>query len=92
MPKQQAKESIEKIAEVAHEVAHAATAPPPVRRYRATLFQLSLLIIAAAFAVLTSLVRTTPSFPLDLQITRGIQQINIPLFYELMVALTCSRS
>ncbi len=88
MPEQQGKRTVAKIEKVAHEAAHAATAPPPVRRYRAVLFQLSLLIITAAFAVLTFLVKTTPSFPIDLLITRGIQQINIPLFYELMVVLS----
>jgi undecaprenyl-diphosphatase len=88
MPEQQAKISVAKVEEVAHEAAHAATAPPPVRRYRAVLFQLSLLIITAAFAVLTFLVKTTPSFPIDLQITRGLQSINIPLFAGLMSAVS----
>jgi membrane-associated phospholipid phosphatase len=88
MPEQKGKKSAENIKEVAHEAAHAETAPAPVRRYRAVLFQLSLLIITAAFAVLTFLVKTTPSFPIDLQITRGIQSINLPLFYGLMVALS----
>ena len=88
MPEQQGKKSVAKIEEVAHAAAHAATAPPPVRRYRLILFQLALLIITAAFAILTFLVKTTPSFSIDVQITRGIQQINIPLFYELMVALS----
>jgi undecaprenyl-diphosphatase len=88
MPAPQGKKPVAKVEEVVHEAAHAATAPPPVRRYRAVMFQLSLLIITVAFAVLTFLVKTTPSFSIDLQITRGIQQINIPLFYELMVALS----
>ena len=88
MPKQQGKEAVAQVKEVAHEAARAATAPPPVRRYRAVLFQLSLVMITAAFAILTFLVKTTPSFPIDLQITRGIQQISIPLFYELMVVVS----
>ena len=88
MSEQKGKKSVDKIERVVHKAAHAETAPAPVRRYRAVLFQLSLLIITAAFAVLTFLVKTMPSFPVDLQITRGIQQINIPLFYELMVTLS----
>jgi membrane-associated phospholipid phosphatase len=88
MPEEPGNKSVAKVAEVVHEAAHAATAPPPVRRYRVMLFQLSLLIITAAFAVLTFLVKTIPSFSIDLQITRGIQQLNFRLFYELMVALS----
>ncbi len=82
---------VEKIKEGAHKVAVAArasTAPAPVRRYRAVLFLVLLLIVTAAFAVLTFLVKTTPSFPLDLQITLGIQSINIPVFGGLMVAVS----
>jgi len=78
----------EKIKEEAHEAARAATAAAPVRRYRAGAFLIILLIISTAFAVLTFLVKTTPSFPLDLQVTRGIQAINIPVFEGLMVAVS----
>ncbi len=88
MSEQKGKKSVEKIQEVAHEAAHAETAPAPVRRYRAVLFQVSLLLVTAAFAVLTFLVKTTASFPLDLQITRGLQSINIPLFWGLMTAVS----
>lgn len=77
---------VEKVREVAHAAAPDKTAPPPVQRYRALLFQIGLLLVAAAFGVLTFLVKTTPSFPIDLQITRGIQSINIPLFGALMTA------
>jgi undecaprenyl-diphosphatase len=52
------------------------------------LFLVFLLIITAAFAVLTFLVKTTPSFPLDLQITLGIQSINVPVFGGLMTAVS----
>jgi membrane-associated phospholipid phosphatase len=79
---------VEKIKEEAHKAASAATAPAPVRRYRALLFLVVLLIITAAFGVLTFLVKTTPSFPIDLQITRGIQSINIPVFGGLMVVVS----
>ena len=82
---------VEKIKKGAVKVAHAAsaaTAAGPIRRYRAWLFLLILLIVTAAFAVLTFLVKTMPSFPLDLQITLGIQSINIPVFGELMTAVS----
>jgi undecaprenyl-diphosphatase len=88
MPEDQGQKTIAKVEEVVQAAAHAVTALPPVRRYRVVLFQLSLLIITAAFGVLTFLVKTTPSFSIDLQITRGIQQITFPLFYELMIALS----
>jgi membrane-associated phospholipid phosphatase len=78
----------ENIREVAHEAAHNEAAPAAVRHRRGTVFQFSLVLITVAFAVLTFLVKTTPSFPVDLQITRGIQQVNSPLFYGLMVALS----
>jgi undecaprenyl-diphosphatase len=84
MSEQKGKKSIEKIQEVAHEAAHAETAPAHVRHYRAVLFQLSLLLVTAAFAVLTFLVKTTPSFATDLKITRAIQLINFPPFALLM--------
>ena len=79
---------VEKIREVVHAAAHAATAPAPVRVHRATLFQVSLVLITGAFAVLTFLVKTTPSFPIDLLITRGLQSINIPFFGLLMSAVS----
>jgi membrane-associated phospholipid phosphatase len=88
MPEQPGKTTAAKVEDVAQAAAHAATAPPRERHYRVLLFQLSLLIISAAFAILTFLVKTTPSFPIDLQITRGVQQISSPLFYGLMVALS----
>lgn len=79
---------VKKIEQAAHQAAHAETASAPARRYRAVLFQLTLVLITAAFAILTFLVKTMPSFPIDLQITRGIQLINFPLFRELMIAIS----
>ena len=88
MSEQKGKKSVEKIQVVAHEAAHAETAPVHVRRYRAVLFQLSLLLITAAFAVLTFLVKIMPSFTIDLQITRAIQSINFPFFAFLMTLVS----
>lgn len=81
-------EQIKKGAVKVARAASTATAPAPVRRYRAWLFLVVLLIVTAAFGVLTFLVKTTPAFPLDLQITLGIQSINIPVFGGLMTAIS----
>ncbi|MEP6894181.1 MAG: phosphatase PAP2 family protein [Chloroflexota bacterium] len=84
MSKQKDEKPVEKIKEKAQVVARAESAPAPVRRYRAVLFQLALLVVTASFGVLTFLVKTTPSFAIDLQITRAIQSINFPGFESLM--------
>ena len=75
---------VEKIKETAHQSARAASAPAPVRRYRAALFQTVLVLVASVFAVLTFCVKTMPSFAIDLQITKAIQLINFPLFASFM--------
>jgi undecaprenyl-diphosphatase len=77
-------EPVKKIKENVQQAARAESAPAPVRRYRAVLFQTILVLVAAAFGLLTFLVKTTPSFAIDLQITRAIQSINFPLFASLM--------
>lgn len=59
-------------------------APPPARRSRALFFQALLFVAIIAFAFLTFLVKTIPSFPVDLQITRAIQSIHSPFFAGLM--------
>lgn len=78
------KPPIEKIKDSAQQAAKAESAPAPVRRYRAILFQIALLIIAVAFGILTFLVKTVPSFAIDLSITKALQQINFPPFGILM--------
>ena len=60
------------------------TVPPPIWRYRTALFQFALLLATCVFALLTFLVRTTPSFPIDLRITSAIQSISYPFFDGLM--------
>lgn len=75
---------VEKIKEMAHQSAHAASTPVPARRYRAALFQATLVLVASAFATLTFLVKTMPSFAIDLQITKAIQLINFPFFASFM--------
>ena len=82
------KKPVEKIKEDVEQGARAESAPAPVRRYRAVLFQGTLALIACAFGVLTFLVKTIPSFAIDLQITRAIQQINFPGFAWLMTVVS----
>ena len=75
---------VKKIKEIPHQSARAASAPTPVRRYRAALFQTALVLVASAFAILTFCVKTMPSFAIDLQITKAIQLINFPFFASFM--------
>ena len=87
MSKQRDEKPVERIKEIkeqTHQVVRAESAPAPVRRYRAVLFQVVLVIVAVAFGALTFLVKTMPSFAIDLQITRAIQLINFPFFASLM--------
>lgn len=81
-------EPIKKIADEANQAARAESEPPHVRRYRAVLFRGAMLSIICAFAVLTFLVKTAPSFSIDLQITKAIQEIHSPFFFGLMSAIS----
>lgn len=56
----------------------------PKRQYRRFLFQVSLFAAIGAFAVLTFMVKTIPSFPIDLELARALQSINSPIFADLM--------
>ena len=80
--------SVEEIKEKARKAARAAIAPVPVRHYRTVVFRVLLLIITIVFVVLTFLVKITPSFPLDLQITIVIQCIANLVFGGLMSAIS----
>jgi undecaprenyl-diphosphatase len=84
MSEQTDREPIKKIANAAHQAARAESAPPHARRYRVWLFRVALILIAGGFSVLTFLVKTTPSFAIDLQITRAIQLIDFPSFAMVM--------
>jgi membrane-associated phospholipid phosphatase len=84
MSAQKDKQPIEKIQAAAHQAARVESAPAHVRRYRTVLFQVVLLIAASAFALLTFLVKTVPSFAIDLQITRALQSIRFSPFALLM--------
>src|SRR5678816_3393435 len=84
MKESTAKKPVEKIQESVQEVAKAETTSRPTRQYRTYLFQFMLIATTSAFAILTFLVKTVPSFPIDLAITRAIQLINFPLFDTFM--------
>ncbi|MEI8200448.1 MAG: phosphatase PAP2 family protein [Eubacteriales bacterium] len=64
------------------------TSSPAARRRKTRLFQLSVGIMLAAFAVLTFLVITVPSFAIDLSIAIGLQSINNPVFSGLMTLIS----
>jgi membrane-associated phospholipid phosphatase len=84
MTKQRVKKPVRKVRAKVHRVARAESAPAPERRQRAVFFQVLLVLVAVAFASLTFLVKTMPSFAIDLQITRAIQLLNFPFFAVLM--------
>lgn len=82
------KKPVEKITEAASQAARAESEPAPVRRHRAVLFQVVLVLVVVAFAALTFLIKTMPFFAVDLQITRTIQLINFPSFALLMTLIS----
>ncbi len=84
MPELTSEKPVEKIKDAAQQAAKAETTSPPKREYRTLLFQIALFSAIGAFAVLTFLVKTTPSFPIDLRITRDLQSINSPIFAAVM--------
>jgi undecaprenyl-diphosphatase len=57
---------------------------PPVRGYRTLAFQVALFAAIAAFAVLTVMVKTTPLWTLEIQITDALQSITSPVFATAM--------
>src|SRR6266542_5021563 len=84
MPELTSEKPVEKMKDAAQQAAKAETTSPPKREYRTLLFQIALFSAIGAFAVLTFLVKTTPSFPIDLRITRDLQSINSPIFAAVM--------
>ena len=75
---------VEKVKDAAQQAAKKEVTSRPKREYRTLLFQVSLFAAVGAFAVLTFLVKTTPSFPIYLAIERALQSINSPIFAALM--------
>jgi membrane-associated phospholipid phosphatase len=79
---------IDKPQNPAQKAAKDETSSPGVRRARALLFQLSVGIMIAAFAILTFLVVTIPTFSIDLSITHGLQSFNNSFFSGLMTFIS----
>src|SRR5574339_1181278 len=77
-------EKVKDVAQQAQQVAKKETTAPPVREYRTLAFQVALFAAIGAFAVLTFMVKTTPLWTLDIQITHALQSINSPVFAALM--------
>jgi undecaprenyl-diphosphatase len=75
---------VEKVKDAAQQAARKETTSPPKREYRTFLFQVSLFAAIAAFGVLTFMVKTTPLWTLDIQITHALQSIDSPIFAALM--------
>jgi membrane-associated phospholipid phosphatase len=75
---------VEKVKDAAQQAAKKEVTSRPKREYRTFLFQVSLFAAIGAFAVLTFMVKTIPSFPIDLEIERAIQSISSPLFATFM--------
>jgi undecaprenyl-diphosphatase len=75
---------VEKAKDAVQQAAQAETASARMRRQRTALFEVALVAGITAFALLTFLVKTTPSLALDLQITRAIQSIDSPFFSTAM--------
>jgi membrane-associated phospholipid phosphatase len=76
------------IKEAAEESAKVETSPPPARRHRTLLFQAGLIVAIILFATLAFLAKTTPYFPIDLQISHAIQTIDSPFFAGLMTIVS----
>ena len=64
------------------------TSSPPVRRFKALRFQISIGILILAFTVLTALVVAFPSFAVDLKITIALQSIHSSVFAWLMTVIS----
>jgi membrane-associated phospholipid phosphatase len=77
-------EPVKKITDAASQAARTESEQAHVRRYRVVLLQIAVVCIAGGAGLLTFLVKTTPSFSIDLQITKAIQLITLPSFAFLM--------
>ena len=88
MAEQARDKPLENPKEAAQQAAKAEVTSRPTRRYRTYLFEIGLIAVIGAFTTLTILVKTTPSFPIDLAITRALQSITNPIFAALMDAIS----
>jgi undecaprenyl-diphosphatase len=84
MSEQAGEKPIQDVKDVAKQAAKLELTSPPKREWRTHLFELGLLAVMGAFTTLTILVKTTSSFPVDVQITQALQSIDFPWFSALM--------
>ena len=81
MPESIIKKPVRKIKDVsqaAQKSVRAESATVPVRRYRAWIFRIALIIVAVAFGLLTFLVKILSTAAIDLQITKTVQLFSFP--------------
>ena len=79
---------IQDVQQAAHQVARTETASRPVRSRRTLLFQVYLLVALVGFSALAVLASTSAYLPIDLTLTRALQNLRSPLVYDLMVTLS----
>jgi membrane-associated phospholipid phosphatase len=83
MPTGNHEKPVEKIKQAARP-AKLETSPPGMQWHRTVLFRVALVSAILSFSLLTFMIETTPSFPVDLQITQAIQSIDSPSFEGFM--------
>jgi undecaprenyl-diphosphatase len=88
MAEQTVDKPVEKVKDAAQQAAKAEVTSRPKRELRTYLFEIGLFAVIGAFTTLTILVKTTPSFPIDLQITRMLQSLSSPFFAWLMTLIS----
>jgi len=84
MAEQAGEKPVEKVKEAAEQVAKQEVTSRPKRERRTYLFEIGLFATLGAFTTLMFMVKATPSFPIDLQVTRALQTISSPIFSGLM--------
>jgi undecaprenyl-diphosphatase len=85
MTEQTSEKPVEKVKEVAEQVAKQEVTSRPKRERRTYLFEIGLFATLGAFTTLMFMVKATPSFPIDLQVTRALQTIGSPIFSGLVI-------
>ena len=75
---------IESATQAVHQAARTESAPVPVRRYRAWIFRIILVVIAVAFGFLTFQVKILSTAAIDLQITKTVQLSSSPVLTFIM--------
>lgn len=88
MAEQAGKKPVEEPKGAAQQAAKAEVSARPVRNYRSYLFLIGLIAVIGAFTTLMFMVKITPTFPIDLAITRALQSITNPIFAWLMDAIS----